>query len=261
MEFQIVDKTKKDIFVAIFSLLKNASSQINFTMTDKLFYIQGMDKSHICLFELKILPSWFYYYKIDSTYNICVDTNIFHSAINIKNDDQIMCVKYSNDNGDVLSIEHIGVDSSDKKREYNKYFTIPLKDNEYVILNIPNSEYDADLSLPAKNFTDILSQLSNFGQDLVIHCTDRCVDILTKGDTAEMRVNIPIDDLDGYSIVEGEEVKLSYNMTYISKMCISNKLSTNIDLHLSNETPMKIEYDLGDNSTLVLFIAPKTLDD
>ena len=72
-----------------------------------------------------------------------------------------------------------------------------------------------------------------------------------------MRVDIPIDDLGDYSIIEDEEIKLTYSLSYINKMCITNKLSNDVDFLLSNNCPMKISYDLGDNSVLHFFIAPK----
>jgi hypothetical protein len=73
-------------------------------------------------------------------------------------------------------------------------------------------------------------------------------------------VEIPIDDLNSYSIIEEEEIKLTYSLLYLYKMCISNKLSLNIEFSLSNNFPMKIKYILGDNSCLVFFIAPKIND-
>ena len=72
-----------------------------------------------------------------------------------------------------------------------------------------------------------------------------------------MRVNIPVDDMSSYSVVEGEDINLNYSLIYISKMCITNKLSSDIDFCLSNECPMKIKYDLGDNSSLLFYIATK----
>jgi proliferating cell nuclear antigen len=75
-----------------------------------------------------------------------------------------------------------------------------------------------------------------------------------------MRVDIPIDDLTSYSIVEGAEIKLTYSLAYMNKMCITNKLSTDIDFSLSNDRPMKIEYSLGEDSSMVFFIAPKVED-
>jgi proliferating cell nuclear antigen len=263
MEFRISDKKKKDVFISIFGLLKNSSSQINLTIHKDIFHIQGMDKSHVCLFDLSLHQEWFDYFQVDKKYEICFDSIVFYSIISIKSDDQMLVFKIDDISEDVMNIQVVQADISvnDKKGDYNKYFTLPLIEYEYEKLNIPSTEYDAELSLTSKKITDMLSQLINFGQDLVIHCTNEWVDFKTSGDSANMRVNIPIDDLNTYSIVEDEEVKLNYNLNYISKMCITNKLSADIELCLSNECPMKITYDLGHKSSLAFYIAPKTADD
>jgi proliferating cell nuclear antigen PCNA len=127
-------------------------------------------------------------------------------------------------------------------------------------MNIPNVDYDAEFSLSSKQISDMFSQLNNFGSDIIINCSQDDISLTTNGVTGEMRVDIPIDDLTSYSIVEGEEVILTYSLSYINKMCITNKLSTDIDFSLSNECPMKISYDLGDGSLMVFFIAPKMND-
>ena len=75
-----------------------------------------------------------------------------------------------------------------------------------------------------------------------------------------MLVNIPIEDLTEYSIVEGEVINLSYSLSYINKMCLTNKLSNEIQFSISAEYPMKIRYDLGDDSSIVFYIAPKMND-
>lgn len=261
MEFKIKDKKKKDNFISIFSLLKNASSIINLTVSDESFYIQGMDKSHVCLFELTLCSSWFDFYNVTDTRLLCFDTVVFYSIISIKSDDQTLVFRLVDDKVDTLEIEVICNDETvSKKGDYNKYFSLPLIEYEYEQMCVPITEYDAELSLPSKKMTDMLSQLMNFGQDLVIECTEKYVNFMTNGDTANMRVNIPFDDLNSYSIVEGEEVTLSYNLSYISKMCITNKLTEDVELCLGNECPMKIMYNLGENSGLTIYIAPKVVD-
>jgi hypothetical protein len=106
----------------------------------------------------------------------------------------------------------------------------------------------------------MFSQLSNFGNDIIIKCSEEEISLTTNGVSGEMRVDIPIDDLSGYSIIEGEEIILTYSLSYINKMCITNKLSNDIEFSLSNNCPMKISYDLGDNSLLQFFMAPKIND-
>lgn len=256
MNITINEKKKKELFISIFQLLKSSGANINATFTSTNMHIQGMDKSHICLFDLNLNNKWFSSYDAKDNTSICFDAGIFHSMISSKGDDQQLVIKKIAE--DSLTIELV---NGEKKSDYSKFFTMPLIEYEYNEMNIPETEFDAELSLPAKKVTDMLSQLSNFGDDLNINCYDEFVDFKTKGTSGEMRVNIPIDDMSSYSVVENENVNLTYSLIYISKMCITNKLSTDIEFSLSNECPMKIKYDLGDDSSLLFYIAPKIAED
>ena len=190
---------------------------------------------------------------------LCFDANVFHSIISTKSDNQDLIIKTDHTNADMM---YIHFESSEtKKGDYKKSFKMPLADYEYEEMHIPDVEYDAEFTVLSKEIADIFAQLSNFGNDLNIICTDECVDFKTKGTSGEMRVNIPIDDMNSYSVLQDEAVNLTYSLQYITKMCITNKLSTDINFNLSNECPMKINYDLGDDSLLTFYIASKISDD
>jgi proliferating cell nuclear antigen len=264
--FVIRDKCKKDIFISFFQLIKNTTSQINLSIDKKTFHIQGMDKSHVCLFDLKLSCKWFHYYDVDKKYNLCFDTSLFHSIINIKSEDQNLIFYLENDVEEFLIIEFKTLENNTyiktiNNSNYNKYFKLPLLDYDYEEMVVPNTDYDSEFIISSKKINDILSQLSNFGDDINIKCGDDCIILKTIGSSVEMRVEINIDDIDSYSIVENEEVNLSYSLIYISKMCITNKLSNNIEFSLSNDCPMKINYSLDIESSLTFYIAPKLSDD
>lgn len=256
MNITINDKKKKDLFISIFQLLKNSSSHINASFTSDNMHIQGMDKSHICLFDLNINKEWFSNYTVNEETKICFDASIFHTMISTKSEDQELIIKKNTD--DSITIELI---NANKNSDYSKFFTMSLIEYEYDEMNIPETEYEAEISLPSKKVTDMISQLNNYGNDLLITCSENYVDFKTKGDSGEMRVNIPVDDMLSYSVVEGDDINLTYSLIYISKMCITNKLSSEIEFYLSSECPMKIKYNLGDDSTLLFYIAPKISDD
>ena len=264
--FVITDKCKKDIFISFFQLIKNTTSQINLTIDNKTFHIQGMDKSHICLFDLKLNNKWFHYYEVDKKYNLCFDTSLFHSIINIKSEDQNLIFYLENDIDEFLIIEFKTLENNICKKtvnnsNYDKYFKLPLLDYDYEEMTIPNTDYDAEFIISSKKINDILTQLSNFGDDINIKCCDDSIIFKTLGNSVEMLVDIKVDDIDSYSIVENEEVNLSYSLIYISKMCITNKLSNNIEFCLSNNCPMKINYSLDIECSLTFYIAPKMSDD
>lgn len=254
MKLTISDKAKKDNFVSIFGLLKTCSSTVTMIYKKDELYIQGMDKSHVCLFEIKLESSWFNEYESkDDDEFVTVDSHIFFNILSIIEEKQTLCLW--SDSGDQLNIECKS--SSDSKGEYNKFFNIPLVDIDSNLLEIPEVEYDVDFSIKAKKMCDITSQLLIFGDIMNIKCNEDEIFIGCKGVNGEMSVNIPIDDLTEYSIAEGETMNVSYSLTYLSKMCMTTKLSSEIEFGVSTEYPMRIKYSLGEGSKFLFFIAPK----
>ena len=259
MKIQISDKKKKEAFVSLFQILKNCSSLITTKINSESLHIQGMDKSHVCLFDAKINSTWFSSFEINKDVNLSFDSSVFYSIISSKSDSQDLIITMEDDNEDTILIQFIPQEKESKKGHdcFKKFFKMPLTEYEYDEMAIPVVEYDAEFSLSSKQISEMFSQLSNFGNDIIIKCSEEEISLTTNGITGEMRVDIPIDDLSGYSIIEGEEIILTYSLSYINKMCITNKLSNDIEFSLSNNCPMKISYDLGDNSLLQFFMAPK----
>jgi proliferating cell nuclear antigen len=256
MKIIISDKVKKDLFIALFHSLKNCASIVNVIFETTRMHIQGMDKSHICLFDLSIHDKWFNSYEVSENMNVAFDTSTFYLIISNKNDGCNIIIHTENDdnlNIDFVALEHV-------KGEFNKYFKIPLCDYDYEEMMIPESEYDAEFSISSKKICEIISQMVLFGSDISVKCSEEKIDLVANGIAGEMLVNIPIEDLTEYSIIEDEVIELTYSLNYIHKMCITNKLSNEIEFSISSNCPMKIKYDLGDNSTLLFFIAPKITD-
>ena len=264
MNIQISAKKKKDYFISLFQVLKNCSSLINVTFYENNLHIQGIDKSHICLFEVKINKSWFSTYEIcefdenNKSKNISFDSSNFYSIISTKSDNHDLIIKMNKNDNDMLYISFKPIETI--KGEFKKSFKMPLSDYDYEELNVPTVDYDTEFTVSSKQVTDIFNQLSNFGNDIIIKCCQEEINLTTTGVNGEMRVDIPIDDLSSYSIVEDEEILLTYSLIYMNKMCITNKLSSEINFSLSNDFPMKIHYDLEDDSSITFYIASKVIE-
>jgi proliferating cell nuclear antigen PCNA len=258
MKIVISDKQKKELFISIFQLIKNTSSTLTIFFNDDHMYIQGMDKSHICLFDIHMDISWFNSYTKNEgdESKICLNGQIFHNIISMAQELHEIIVQYDG-NPDKINIQIVSNNSS----EYNKYFNLPLCDFENQLLKIPQVEYDAEFSINSKRFNELASQLLVFGDTLNIKCDEESISLMSTGINGEMLVLVPIDDLNEYSISEGETVNLFYSLNHIHKMCITNKLSSEIEFGISTVYPMKIKYSLGDSSQVVFYIAPKIEDE
>lgn len=259
MLLTIENKNKMDIFVALFQLLKNWGSYLNIHFEQNQLYIQSMDKSHICLSNIIIKNKWFSSYIVQKTTNISVDSTNFatmmsyalkHTKLEIKFEDEV--------DPDKLFINLSN--NKDTKDKFDHFFELNLIDVEEDTLGIPDVEYDVDFTIDAKKFTELISELMVFGSNLNIICSEDLLEFNANGDAGKLKVNVPIDDLNEYAISEGEQLDISYSLNHIGKLCLSTKLGSNIGVSISSEYPMALKYDLGDNSSVAFYIAPKIAD-
>jgi len=257
MNISISNKDKKELFVSLFHVLKNCTLLVNCIFEEDRLHIQGMDKSHICLYDVNIFSSWFDSYHIDSKKCVSFDTNIFYSILNTKSESQVIFITMEEDNQDTLHIHFVNPSIETKKNDFEKFFKMPLVDYEYEEMAMPTVEYDVEFSLHSKLLADMFNQLNNFGNDITFKCSEETVSITSNSVTGEMRVDISIEDLSSFSIVEGEEFSLNYSLVHLNKMCVTTRLSPEINLFLSNDCPMKISYSLGTDISIVFFMAPK----
>jgi len=254
MKLSIQYKAKKELFVALFQNLKNCCSLLCILFEKDHMFIQGMDVSHICLFEVKFMNTWFDSYEAETKSFISFNSQSFYTIISITNNDSYIELEYNDE--DQLYI-HMPVSN---ESGFNKHFKLPLAEVDYEILGIPDTDYDVEFSLSTKQITEIVSQMLLFGSDIHIKCSEDSVKLAATGISGEMEVELPIDDLKEYSITEGEQIDVSYSLNYIHKMCLNSKLSPIINFSIHKEFPMKILYDLGDKSSIVFYIAPKISD-
>jgi proliferating cell nuclear antigen len=284
MRLTIENKSKMEMFVALFQLLKNWGSCLNLHFEKTRLYIQSMDKSHICLSSIHISSNWFSHYEIDNPSNISLDSTNFaimmnyalkHSKMEIKfeddSDPDTIFINLSSSNGSNIISSSDVVEPAKKgkpkvtklKEDHNKFdhfFELGLIEVEQDTLNIPDVDYDVDFTMKSDNFSELISELMVFGSNLNIMCNEQVLEFNASGDAGKLKVNIPIDDLNEYAIAEGETLDISYSLTHLGKMCLSTKLGQYVSLSISTEYPMAIKYDLGDNSSVAFYIAPKIAD-
>ena len=258
MKLTLDAKNKIDILVAIFQLLKNSSNVVRLEFLPDNFFIQGMDKSHVCLFNIHINKDWFSSYEINESISVIIDSNSLHTILSRSQENNILVITAENPL-ECLNIELLasGDKSATVKNDFNRYFQLPVLDLEQDSLMVPEIEYDAEFSLKTKQLCELTSQLILFGEILEITCSENGIHLHTSGEHGKMTVDIPIDDLSEFTISEGEELQLSYSLNYIHKMCLTTKLSKDIEISISNDYPIRLKYDLGDESYVVFFVAPK----
>ena len=152
MEVIIKDINKGNIFVEIFKKLKIFTDSFILTFNDEQLYLQGMDSSHIIVFELIINKEWFDEYNVNDTVSCGINTNILSKILSVKDENQYLKLYQENDN-DKLNIDFLNQENN--KNNYEKYFQLPLIDIDTETLGIPEQEYDVTFSIDYKDYKNI----------------------------------------------------------------------------------------------------------
>ena len=119
MRFEISDNKKRDQFIYIFNYLKNFTDKLCLNLSEDKLYIQGMDNSHVCIYELFLVNTWFDVWDVQESKTYGVSLPIFNKILHICSEKQKIII--TSETNDKLDIEFI----SDEKGEFNKYFANP----------------------------------------------------------------------------------------------------------------------------------------
>jgi proliferating cell nuclear antigen len=258
MKIVLENTGKCETFVTLFSHMKHFTEHINFIFQEDGLFVQGMDMTHVIIFEVTLPKTWFHVYELAQNVTIGINTNIMAKVLSVYDKTQQIEMSTETDS-DVFCIQYL---HSSNKLVFDKTLEIPLLDLEYELMEIPEIDYQAEITLNSNVFATLVSQLKQFGENLTITCSEE--NILLSAHSLEkgkMMTNIPIDDLHEYSIEEDQTLELSFALKYISEVAMYQKVAKHIGIFISQNYPMKLLYTLDEeHARLVFYMAPKMED-
>lgn len=260
MKVLIANAKKAEAFCQIFNNLKELCEVITLRFSDDQIYIQGMDMSHVALYEIQLKKYWFDAYNLEETdcRLISISQDILSRVLSMRQKNQVILINFEG-NPDKLNIEFKNLKPTQK--EFPKEYALPLMEVESELLDIPEVEYEVDFSIKAKTFGLLVGQLMNFDESISMNFTESCIRFSASGDSfGKMSVDLYSDKteyVEEFVISEDCELNISFSLKYIHSFCQFDKLSETIDLHFSENYPMQLKYDMGNESYIRFMLAPK----
>jgi proliferating cell nuclear antigen len=259
MKVQLSDKNKVKSLAAVFKHVHSLSDIVNLQFTDTGLYMQAMDNSHACLFELSLEAEWFDAYDLPTACVVGVYSIILSKVISCLLEGQTITLSMDAD-GDRLGIELAG------EGTVTKVWALPLVDLESEHLEVPESDYSADISCRAQMFATLVSEMAIFSDSLRFNISEEQIALVASGDQGEMRAEIKEEDINEFCLEEDTTLSLTLGISYVASVCAFSKLAEDIYIQCSAETPVKFQFSLdalppGESSCYMrFFVAPK-IDD
>ena len=261
MNIEIHDSAKAQKFSNIFQHIKLFTDSINLTFDGKQLYVQAMDSSHIVIFEIYLPSLWFCKYsfpKGNSSFVIGLNATFFYKILNTRDKSQHLSIEYSEDVSDKLFIHFTHPDP----KIFDKHFELPLIDIESDLLGIPDFSSNIIIKMPSSDFASIVNNMQIFGDTLQFQCEENKMKIVANSsETGNMAVDIDKDVIQSYSLEDDEPLHVSFALYKMHDICMYSKIAEEIEIFLTANYPIKINYDIGQDAKLVFFLAPKINED
>lgn len=254
MKFVQKDPKRTSNIAVIFNCLKQFSDTVSLRFSEEGIYVQGLDGSHVSLFEWKLTPSWFTEYEWDGDEDSgleSVHTGIMHKVISMFQQDQTMIMEINGSDKLSLSFTN-GKDTCDK------HFELPLIDVDNEIMTIPEKDSDIDLIISSKKFSDLVSQFEIFDSTMSFKFSDEDIIMKASGMDGSMTASMSLDDVTEFAMAEDKDIiKQAFALRYIRMMSNFSKISNETIMEFTVGAPMTLKYDMAENSYIKFYLAPK----
>ncbi|KAI0295607.1 proliferating cell nuclear antigen, N-terminal domain-containing protein [Multifurca ochricompacta] len=167
--------TLKRLLDAVKELVQDA----NFECNEEGINLQAMDNSHVALVSVKLHTEGFSSYRCDRPIPLGVNLGSLTKVLKCAKDDD-KCTLKATDNGDILSLKY-EAHHADRVAEYD----MKLMDIDADSLGIPDTDYDARITMMATEFARIVRDLSTLGESVRIEVSKEGVRFLSDGEAAQ----------------------------------------------------------------------------
>lgn len=247
MKLSIHSKILAKRFTNVFSNLCKLTDTAVLHFGKDGLYAQGMDGSHVSLYEVKFDKSWFSTYSMtdEDAGQISVNLECFSRLLATRGDNQLIYMEYDGGSPSTLTIIFRSMikESGDFPREYE----MTLMDIDVETMEIPNDEQSVQFYIDSKMFASLIKQLAAIDETVSIVCNEEEILFRSKGIEGSMKVNLfdsNRDYVEEFMIDENYKLTISFALRYFHHFCAFEKVAPRVRLSFTNDFPVEVFYTL-----------------
>ncbi|GAA5880176.1 hypothetical protein JCM16303_001240 [Sporobolomyces ruberrimus] len=173
-----------ELLKKILDAVKELVTDANFDCTDEGIKLQAMDNSHVALVSLNLAKSGFQEYRCDRDMSLGMSLTSLQKIIKCAGNNDMVTLR-ADESVDVLALLFEA-----KKQDRVGEYEMKLMDIDQEHLGIPDTVYDAEISLPATEFARIIRDLKELGESVKIEVSKDGVRFSADGDIGTASVTL-----------------------------------------------------------------------
>lgn len=219
-----------------------------------------MDNSHVSLVSLTLRSDGFDKFRCDRNISMGMNLGTMAKILKCANNTDTVTIK-AQDNADTVTFMF---ESPNHEKVSDYEMKLMNLDQEH--LGIPETDYSCVVRMPSMEFARICRDLAQFSESMVICCTKEGVKFSASGDVGSANVKLAqtssVDKEEEAVVIEMQEpVTLTFACHYLNAFTKASPLSTQVQLSMSADVPLVVEYRIPDLGHIRYYLAPKIEDD
>lgn len=268
-------KTLKAVIIkSLFEVIKPYIKETNILITPDYIKISAVDLAKTSVTYIKLDAKKFESYYCKEPITIGIDTAIFFKTIKSTNRRETISLSMNENNKDKLSIE-----LNDIFQGKIKKYDVPLLALEERMAHISDMEFDYIISMPSLQFQQIIKdinlldgkivEIKSIGKSLIFSSVDGAAEFKTTINEIDESINKDQktilqqngEDLRSVKFTKKSNniVQGKFKMSYLMKFIKASHLCESMNILLTNDKPLVLEYyaaDLGILRFLLMTLDP-----
>ncbi|CAH1401584.1 unnamed protein product [Nezara viridula] len=247
---------QSSILKKILEAIKELLNEATFDCSDSGIQLQAMDNSHVSLVSLNLRSDGFDKYRCDRNLSMGINLTSMLKIMKCAGNDDVLTIK-AQDNADTVMFMF---ESQNQERVSDYEMKLMNLDQEH--LGIPEKDYSCIIKMPAGELARICKDLGQFGESVVIACSKEGVKFSAVGDVGSANIKLAqtsnVDKEEEAVTIEMQEpVTLTFACKYLISFTKATPLASQVQLSMSADVPLVVEYKIGEIGQIRYYLAPK----
>ncbi len=223
-----------------------------FQLTEDGVKLIAADPAMVALVDFKIEKDVFEDYELDEESKVGLNLENFYSILRRANSDDTITFEVKEDE----SKFYIKMENSSTRK-----FSLPILNlSEDDIPSTDQLDFSVTAELETKVLENAIKDAMVVGDSVTVTADSSQIKIASEGDQSNVDFTIS-GDSPGVMELSGEEAKSMFSLDYLNSMTGAKKLSSNVELKLGEDFPMRLNFTVPEQARLSFVLAPRIEED